>query len=94
MSAQSSVRCKIAGTGEYCAVQCPQQRKRTPFRRPLSYHTSKTVSRVLFLTAIYLDTLLPMCSSRLLRTAGPAICPRHGVAPDRVYSGALFPGTG
>ena len=36
---------------------------------------SKTVSRVLYLTAIYLGGLLPDRSSHLLRTAGPALCP-------------------
>ena len=36
---------------------------------------SKTISRVLYLTVIYLDSLLPDCSSHLLRTAGPAYCP-------------------
>ncbi len=37
--------------------------------------TSKTVSRVLYLTVIYLDGLLPDRSSHLLRTAGQAVCP-------------------
>ena len=41
----------------------------------VSYRTSKTVSRVLSLTVIYLDDLLPDRSSHLLRTAGQAMCP-------------------
>ncbi len=37
---------------------------------------SRPVSRVLsFKTAIYLDILLPVCSSHLHGTAGPAMCP-------------------
>ena len=39
------------------------------------FGTSKPVSRVLsFKTAIYLDARLPVRSSRLLNTAGPACC--------------------
>ena len=45
------------------------------FRRRLHIRASKTVSRVLYLTVIYLDGLLPDRSSHLLRTAGQAICP-------------------
>ena len=42
----------------------------------LFFGASKPVSRVLsFKTAIYLDALLPIRSSRLPGTAGPAICP-------------------
>ena len=41
----------------------------------VSYNTSKTISRVLYLTVIYLDDLLPDRSSHLPRTAGQAICP-------------------
>ena len=37
--------------------------------------TSKTISRVLYLTVIYLDDPLPDRSSHLPRTAGQAICP-------------------
>ena len=44
-------------------------------QRDLFYGTSKTISRVLFLTVIYLDALLPERSSHLPRTAGQAICP-------------------
>ena len=41
----------------------------------LPYCASKPVSRVLsFKTAIYLDVSLPARSSRLLNTAGPALC--------------------
>ena len=36
---------------------------------------SRTVSRVLYLTVIYLGGPSPDRSSHLLRTAGPAICP-------------------
>ncbi len=54
--------------------------------QPGPYLARETVSRVLYLTVIYLDAPLPVRSSHLLRTAGPAICPFHGVAPDRVYS--------
>ena len=61
-------------------------------RKPPYPKMSKSVSRVLYLTVIYLDALLPTRSSHLLRTAGPAMCPRHGVAPDRVYSAPLLPG--
>ena len=42
---------------------------------PFFIGTSKPVSRVLsFKTAIYLDAQLPVRSSRLLNTAGPACC--------------------
>ena len=42
---------------------------------PPFFGTSKPVSRVLsFKTAIYLDAQLPVRSSRLLNTAGPACC--------------------
>ena len=51
------------------------------------------------LTVIYLGVPLPIRSSHLPETAGPAICLLYGVAPDRVYSdghshepsGALLP---
>ncbi len=46
------------------------------------------------LTAIYLVPPLPAGSSHLLGTAGPASCPTHGVAPDRVYSGPMSPWAG
>ena len=56
-----------------------------PLRSVVS--ASKPVSRVLsFKTAIYLDAPLPVRSSRLPGTAGPAYVSLHGVAPDRVYS--------
>ena len=54
--------------------------------QPGPYLARETVSRVLYLTVIYLDAPLPVRSSHLLRTAGPAICPFHGVAPDSVSS--------
>lgn len=57
-----------------------------PFEIPC-FGASKPVSRVLsFKTAIYLGASLPVRSSRLLNTAGPAYVCSHGVAPDRVYS--------
>ena len=56
--------------------------------------TSKTVSRVLYLTVIYLDAPLPVRSSHLWEAAGPAMCSHHGVAPDRVYSDGQFPAVG
>ena len=46
------------------------------------------------MTAIYLVPPLPAGSSHLLGTAGPASCPTHGVAPDRVYSGPMSPWAG
>ena len=42
-------------------------------------YASKTVSRVLYLTAIYLDALLPVRSSHLLEAAGQACCFRTTV---------------
>ena len=57
--------------------------------------TSKTVSRVLYQTVIYLDVPLPVRSSHpgsgraSLGTRSP--CSHTGVAPDRVYSDGLFP---
>ena len=70
----------LLGGGEACAF---------------SSGASKPVSRVLsFKTAIYLDAPLPVRSSRLPGTAGPAYVSLHGVAPDRVYSDGLFPAVG
>ena len=63
-------------------------------KQPGPYLARETVSRVLYLTVIYLDAPLPTRSSHLLRTAGPAICPFHGVAPDRVYSDGHFRAVG
>ena len=57
---------------------------------PSIFHASKTVSRVLYLTVIYLDVPLPVRSSHpgsgraSLGTQSP--CSHTGVAPDRVYS--------
>ena len=56
--------------------------------------TSKTVSRVLYLTVIYLDVPLPARSSHLPEAAGPAMCFHHGVAPDRVYIDGQSPAVG
>ena len=53
---------------------------------------SSPVSRILLKMAIYLGVTLPSRSSHLPGEAGPAYIPLHGVAPDRVYSGALSPG--
>ena len=61
--------------------------------RPFLY-MSRPVSRVLSRTTIYLGPLLPMGSSHLLGTAGPACMSLHGVAPDRVYSVAMSPWDG
>ena len=46
-----------------------------PVRHPSPYAVSRTVSRVLYLTAIYLGAPLPVRSSHLLGTAGQASCP-------------------
>ena len=60
-----------------------------------AFGASKPVSRVLsFKTAIYLDAPLPVRSSHLLGTTGPACVSLHGVAPDRVYSDGQFPAIG
>jgi len=62
---------------------------------PLSLHMSRSVSRVLSETTIYLGLPLPTGSSHLLRTAGPALTSSyHGVAPDRVYSVHVSPRDG
>ena len=66
--------------------------RQAPEGLPIS--ASRTVSRVLYLTVIYLDGLLPDRSSHLLRTAGPACVSSHGVAPDRVYSIGQSPADG
>lgn len=55
------------------------------------YHMSRSVSRVLSSTTIYLGLPLPTGSSHLLRAAGPAYMLSHGVAPDRVYSTDMSP---
>ena len=53
------------------------------------YKTSKTISRVLYLTVIYLDALLPVRSSH--PGSGRADqCSHTGVAPDRVYIDGHF----
>jgi len=65
------------------------------FRCPFCIYASKTISRVLYLTVIYLDVPLPVRSSHpgsgraSLGTRSP--CSHTGVAPDRVYSDGLFP---
>ena len=73
-----------------------QTKEKFPCRRPCPSGggisgTSGPVSRVLsFKTAIYLGAPLPVRSSRLPGTAGPACMSLHGVAPDRVYSNGRF----
>ena len=65
------------------------------FHCPFCIYASKTISRVLYLTVIYLDVPLPVRSSHpgsgraSLGTRSP--CSHTGVAPDRVYSDGLFP---
>jgi len=56
--------------------------------------TSRTVSRVLYLTAIYLGGLLPDRSSHLLENSRAGLMFSHGVAPDRVYSTGQSPAGG
>ena len=55
---------------------------------------SKTVSRVLYLTAIYLDAPLPVRSSHpgsgRADHGARSPCSHTGVAPDRVYSDGYF----
>ena len=52
-----------------------KSKRRKHLLPPFFVGTSKPVSRVLsFKTAIYLDAQLPVRSSRLLNTAGPACC--------------------
>ena len=58
------------------------------------FYISRSISRVLSRTTIYLDPGLPLGSSHLLGTAGPACMSLHGVAPDRVYSVAMSPWDG
>ena len=56
--------------------------------------TSKTVSRVLYQTVIYLDVPSPVRSSHpgsgRASLGGRTPCSHTGVAPDRVYSGGRF----
>ena len=65
------------GTSDLLLVALPRKREGEGrrLRRPSPYAASKTVSRVLYLTAIYLGAPLPARSSHLLRTAGQASCP-------------------
>ena len=60
--------------------------------------TSKTVSRVLYLTVIYLDASLPIRSSHpgsgRASLGGRPPCSHTGVAPDRVYSDGQSPAVG
>ena len=56
--------------------------------------SSKTVSRVLYLTVIYLGGLLPDRSSHLLEDGRAGLVSSHGVAPDRVYSIGQSPADG
>ncbi len=51
-----------------------------------------SVSRVLYLTVIYLDPGLLLGSSHTSwGRPGQPVVPTHGVAPDRVYSTPMFP---
>ena len=65
------------------------------FRRSFCIYASKTISRVLYLTVIYLDAPLPVRSSHPgsgRASLGARSSRSHtGVAPDRVYSDGLFP---
>ena len=65
------------------------------FRCSFCIYASKTISRVLYLTVIYLDVPLPIRSSHpgSGRASLRARSSRShtGVAPDRVYSNGLFP---
>ena len=60
--------------------------------------TSKTVSRVLYQTVIYLDASLPIRSSHpgsgRASLGGRTPCSHTGVAPDRVYSDGQSPAVG
>ena len=60
--------------------------------------TSKTVSRVLYQTVIYLDVPSPVRSSHpgsgRASLGGRTPCSHTGVAPDRVYSDGQFPAVG
>ena len=64
------------------------------FRCSFCIYASKTISRVLYLTVIYLDVPLPVRSSHpgsgraSLGARSP--CSHTGVAPDRVYSDGYF----
>ena len=74
-------------------VQSCGERKsplRIPQRGPY-LSASKTVSRVLYLTIIYLDVLLPARSSHPGSGRANLECSHTGVAPDRVYSITMFP---
>ena len=66
------------------------RRKGVLFRIPMS----KTVSRVLYWTVIYLGGLLPDRSSHLLENSRAGLMFSHGVAPDRVYSIGQSPADG
>ena len=52
---------------------------------------SKSISRVLSWTTIFLVCTLPCSSSHLLETAGPTYMFLHDVAPNRVYMAAQSP---
>ena len=75
----------------------PKQTKKMPpadHADGIIYCASKPVSRVLYLTVIYLDEPLPIRSSHPgsgRASLGETPCSHTGVAPDRVYSVTMFP---
>ena len=87
--------CVIYGGGDVVRPGTDQKKPRLRITQPgPCLGTSKTVSRVLYLTVIYLDVPLPVRSSHLPEAAGPAMCFHHGVAPDRVYIDGQSPAVG
>ena len=84
---------------QFVEVAQKKERGRRRLTPAASYRdASKSVSRVLCFAAIYLDPPLPMGSSRLPGTAGPAICPSTALlrieftAPFRLRTmGELLP---
>ena len=76
----------------------PYTPKEVPARAGTPFGVSKTVSRVLYLTVIYLDVPLPARSSHpgsgRASLGGRTPCSHTGVAPDRVYSIGQSPADG
>ena len=79
------------------SITCINREEALAFARTSSC-TSKTVSRVLYLTVIYLDASLPIRSSHpgsgRASLVGRTPCSHTGVAPDRVYSDGQSPAVG